>query len=84
MDWPLVTIGFVNCNRLHYLKSCVESAVETTKDYPNLEFIIIDNASIEEGTSEYLNEKESLGFKIVRQDKRDPKNEFAKGLNKIY
>ena len=80
---PLVTFGFVNCNRLFYLKSCVESVLKTTKDYANREFIIVDNASIEKGTKEYLREKESQGFKIIRNDLRDPKNEFAKGLNKI-
>lgn len=80
---PKVTFGFVNSNRLHYLKSCVESAVLCTSDYPNREFIIIDNASVEEGTKEYLDEKENQHFKVIRQLKRDPSNEFAKGLNLI-
>ena len=81
---PLVTFGFVNCNRLFYLKSCVESVLKTTKDYPNKEMIIIDNASVENGTEQYLQEKEKQGFLVVRKKERDPKNEFAKGLNKIY
>ena len=80
---PRVTFGFVNCNRLHYLKSCVESLLECTKDYPNKEIIIVDNASVEEGTEEYLLEKENAGFKVVRQSERDPINEFAKALNII-
>ena len=80
---PKVTFGFVNCNRLHYLKSCVESLLYCTEDYPNKEFIIIDNASIEEGTEEFLLEKESQGFIVIRQPKRDPANEFAKALNII-
>ena len=82
-DYPLVSFGFVNCNRLHYLKSCIHSLEECTSDYPNKEFIVVDNHSIEEGTSEYLDELESRGFRVIRNDKRDPKNEFAKGLNTI-
>ena len=83
MEKPLVTFGFVNCNRLFYLKSCVESAIETTKNYPNKEFIIVDNASKEKGTEEYLLEKEKQGFKVIRQKERNPSNEFAIGLNLI-
>jgi len=80
---PKVSVGFVNCNRLFYLKSCVESFLECTEDYPNKEVIIVDNASIEEGTDEYLSEKEEQGITVVRREKRDPNNEFAKALNTI-
>lgn len=80
---PLVTFGIVNCNRLHYLKSCFESLVFCTDDYPNREFIVVDNASIETGTAEYLTKLESAGVKVVRNAVRDPANEFAKGLNTI-
>jgi len=80
---PKVTFGFVNCNRLFYLKSCVESLLYCTEDYKNKELIIIDNASVEPGTEEYLLEKEEQGFKIIRQQTRDPANEFAKALNII-
>lgn len=83
MSEPLVTVGFVNCNRLHYLKSCVESFLECTADYTNKELIIIDNASVEAGTIDYLNQKESQGVKVVRRERRDPSNEFAQGLNTI-
>jgi len=82
-ELPKVSIGFVNCNRLHYLKSCVESFLYCTQDYPNKELIIIDNNSVEEGTEEYLKEKEDQGFKVFRSQHRDPSNEFAKALNKI-
>lgn len=78
---PLITVSWINCNRLYYLKSCVESFLECTKDYEEKELIIIDNASIEPGTEEYLKEKESQGFKVLRQTERDPNNEFAKALN---
>ena len=78
-----VTFGFVNCNRLYYLKSCLESLLYCTEDYEDKEIIIVDNASIEKGTEEYLQEKEKQGFHIKRQKKRDPSNEFAKALNCI-
>ena len=81
---PKVSFGIVNCNRLYYLQSCLESLLDCTKDYPNKEIIIVDNASIEEGTSEYLSEKEAQGIKVFRQLKRDPNNEFAKALNLIH
>jgi hypothetical protein len=80
---PLVTFGIVNCNRLFYLKSCFETLYEATNDYPNREFIVVDNASVEEGTEEYLNSLESRGVNVIRQPERDPSNEFAKGVNLI-
>ena len=82
-DLPKVTFGIINCNRLHYLKSCLESLVECTSDYPNKEIIVVDNASVENGTDEYLSEKESEGIIIHRMKNRDPNNEFAKALNTI-
>lgn len=83
MSLPRVTFGIVNCNRLFYLKSCLESLLECTYDYENKEIIIVDNASVEEGTSEYLAEKEAQGLTVVRMESRDPANEFARGLNTI-
>lgn len=83
MTKPLVTFGIVNCNRLHYLKSCFESIVLTTKEYSHKEIIVVDNASVEPGTEDFLCELESLGVTVVRMEKRDPSNEFARGLNTI-
>lgn len=83
MTLPLVTFGIINCNRLHYLKSCVSSLVKTTETYPHREFIIVDNASVEPGTDEYLGELGRMGMKVFKADSRDPANEFAKGLNLI-
>lgn len=80
---PLVSVGVVNCNRLHYLKSCLESFLECTQDYPNKEVVVVDNASTEEGTEEYLQDLESRGHRVIRMEARDPSNEFAKGLNTI-
>jgi len=84
MTKPLVTFGVINCNRLHYLRSCFESLYDTTSDYPNREFIVVDNASVEEGTKEYLDELETRGVKVVRMSVRDPANEFARGLNTVF
>jgi len=83
MNLPKVTFGIVNCNRLFYFKSCLESLLYTTSDYENKEIIIVDNASVEEGTEEYLCDLEKRGFKVFRQPERDPENEFAKALNLI-
>jgi len=76
-----VTFGFINCNRLHYLRSCLESFLECTEDYSEKEIIVVDNASTEEGTDEYLEELKERGFKVFRQQERDPSNEYAKALN---
>jgi len=78
-----VTFGIVNCNRLFYLKSCFESLVDTTRDYDNKELFVIDNASVEPGTTEYLNELEIRGVNVIRKSERNPSNEFAIGLNTI-
>ena len=78
-----VSFGIVNCNRLYYLKSCLESLLICTEDYDDKEIIIVDNASVEEGTEDYLAEKEKQGIRVYRQKERDPANEFARALNLI-
>ncbi len=83
MSSPKVTFGFVNCNRLFYLRSCIESLLISTEDFPDKELIVIDNASVEEGTEDYLATLESRGFTVIRRPARDPSNEFAMGLNTI-
>tara|TARA_R110001583_G_scaffold27302_7_gene97763 strand:- start:22158 stop:23180 length:1023 start_codon:yes stop_codon:yes gene_type:complete len=83
MNYSKVTFGVVNCNRLYYLRSTLESLKICTLDYPNLEFIVVDNASVEEGTAEYLDKIEKEGVRVFRQEDRDPSNEFARALNLI-
>jgi hypothetical protein len=78
-----VSFGIVNCNRLFYLRSCLESLLETTKDFDNMEVVIVDNASIEKGTEDYLRLCEEHGVRVFRMPHRDPNNEFARGLNTI-
>ena len=81
MTDPKVTFGFINCNRLFYLKACIESLLLCTQDYKNKELIIIDNASIEAGTEQYLDDLSARGFTVIRNKVRDPNNEFARGLS---
>jgi len=78
-----VTFGIVGCNRLFYFKSCLESLLDTTKNYENKEIIVVDNASVEPGTSEFLEEIQERGVTVVRKFERNPANEFAIGLNEI-
>ena len=76
LNLPKVSIIILNWNKLDYLKRCVESAVKNT-DYPNYEIIILDNASTEGGTKEYLT---SLSYKVIFA----PVNlGFAKGNNEV-
>jgi glycosyltransferase involved in cell wall biosynthesis len=78
-----VTFGIINCNRLHYLKSCYESIVSTTSEYAEKEIIVVDNASTESGTLEFLESLRDQGVTVVRNETRDPSNEFARGLNTV-
>lgn len=78
-----VTFGIVNCNRLFYFKSCLESLLDTTKSYENKEIIVVDNASVEAGTDEYLEEIQERGITVIKKNERNPANEFAIGLNTI-
>lgn len=83
MMQPLVSFGIVNCNRLHYLRSNVESLLVSVADYKNIELIIVDNASIETGTDDYLNELRERGHHVHKTTARDPSNEYAAALNYI-
>jgi len=50
---PLVTIGIVSYNRLHYLRALLESARECVR-YPAVQWIVVDGNSIEPGLREYV------------------------------
>jgi len=50
---PLLTIGVLSWNRLHYLRATLESAHRCIK-YPNIQWIVLDNCSTEPGLPEYL------------------------------
>lgn len=79
--WPRVTIGIISCNRLHYLKATIESA-KACIYYPNIEWIVIDNASTESGLRDYL---ESCSFidHLIFRDERDPQHEHTRAMNEI-
>lgn len=50
---PLLTIGILSWNRLHYLRATLESAKRCIH-YPQIQWIVIDNFSEEIGLAEYL------------------------------
>jgi glycosyltransferase involved in cell wall biosynthesis len=53
MNFPTVTLAFLSWNRLHYLRATLESARRCI-DYPNLEWIVSDNESVEPGLVNYI------------------------------
>lgn len=53
MNTPLVTIGILSWNRLHYLRATLESA-RACIQYPAIQWIVSDNESEEPGLREYL------------------------------
>lgn len=78
---PLVTIGIVSCNRFYYLRALVESVCECIL-YDNLEWIVVDNASIEPGLREYIEQLDFVQYKIFRSV-RSPSTEHVEAMNKI-
>ncbi|MFN8400369.1 MAG: glycosyltransferase family A protein [Anaerolineales bacterium] len=52
-NMPLLTIGVLSWNRLHYLRATLESAHRCIK-YPNIQWIVVDNCSTEVGLTDYL------------------------------
>ncbi|HQQ03695.1 MAG TPA: glycosyltransferase [Kiritimatiellia bacterium] len=63
---PRVTLGFVSCERKHYLRATLESAHECVL-YPNLEWIVVDNDSSEPGLKEYIQGCEWIQHKVFRR-----------------
>ena len=63
---PKITIAIISCNRLHYLKATVESARKCI-NYPNLEWIIDDDASTEPGLREYVESLDWVDHKLFRK-----------------
>jgi glycosyltransferase involved in cell wall biosynthesis len=66
MSLPRVTLGFVSCERLHYLRATLESA-HTCIEYPNLEWIVIDDDSVEPGLKEYIGDCDWIQEKVFRR-----------------
>lgn len=78
---PLVTVGVVSCNRLHYLRALMESAKQCI-DYENLEWIVIDNCSTEAGLQDYIRSLDFVSQKIFREE-RNPATEHLSAMNEI-
>lgn len=78
---PKVTIGVLSWNRLHYLKATLESA-RLCIEYPNIEWIVLDNESNEPGLLEYLESLDWLDHLIVKkQSHADAMNQMVEMAN---
>jgi len=78
-----VTFGIINYNRLFYLKSCAESLMRSVQDYPDVEFICVDDNSQEEGTQEYLQSLKERGWKVINQQDTRGEKTFKIGQNDV-
>lgn len=78
---PRVTFGLISCNRLHYLRATLESARRCIQ-YPNLQWIVIDNASTEPELRDYLQSRDWIDELILREH-RSPQTEHAAAMNEI-
>ena len=63
---PRVTLGFVSCERGHYLKATLESARECIA-YPDLEWIVVDDDSEEPGLKDYIQGLDWVPRKVFRR-----------------
>ena len=62
---PLVTIGVVSYNRLHYLRALMTSARECVR-YPAVQWIVVDGNSVEPGLREYVEGLDFVDRKVFR------------------
>lgn len=63
---PLLTVGILSFNRLHYLRATLESARRCIK-WGNVQYVIVDNESTEPGLREYLEGLNWVQHKIFRR-----------------
>jgi hypothetical protein len=76
MNTPLVTIGILSWNRLHYLRATLESA-RLCLQYPNIEWIVSDNEFEEPGIREYIESCDWVQHKLFK------KQTHASAMNQI-
>lgn len=77
IDVPRVTLGFISCERAHYLRSTLASARECI-DYPDLEWIVVDDDSEEPGLKEYIEGCDWIQHKIfARQSHAEAMNQLV-------
>lgn len=74
MVQPLVSVVILAFNGIEYLRDCVASVLAQT--YPNIEIIVVDNAS-EDGSPEFVEEQ----FSSVRLIRNSSNLGFAAGSN---
>lgn len=77
----MLTVGVTNCNRLFYTKALLKS-IESLARRPDVQLIVVDNASSEQGTREFLS---SLDYadEVFLRDERDWKNDEYTAKNII-
>jgi len=74
----MFTFAVITCNRLHYLRNCVDSIIEFI-GLDDINLLIIDNASKEDGVQKYLSSLPSeIDIKLFH--KRHP-NELHRAMN---
>lgn len=78
----MVTIAITHCNRRKYL-SAVVKALDPLMSIDNIQKIIVDNCSVEEGTEEDLDAYENEGWEVVRRKNRDWINDEYIAKNEI-
>lgn len=66
MKYPKVTIAVLSWNRLLYLKATIESARQCIQ-YPNLEWIVLDNESNEPGLRGYVESLDWFDHRIFKR-----------------
>lgn len=72
---PLVSLVLLNYNGGHFLTGCLDSVL--AQDYPQVEVIIVDNASAD-GSLDILDDHRYAAFKLIK----NPRNEgFSRGMN---
>src|SRR5918994_6938776 len=81
MPAPLLTVGIVSCNRLHYLRALLES-MRACLPLEHIETIVVDNGSIEPGLREYVEGVDFIAHRVFRAQ-RSPATEAAEALNTI-
>ena len=72
-----ITFGIVNYNRLHYLKSCAESLMQSIQEQKDVQLICIDDNSKESGTKEYLQTLADRGWTVINQEDTRKDKKFA-------
>jgi len=84
MHTPLVTIGILSWNRLHYLRATLESA-RLCLQYPNIEWIVSDNESEEAGLRDYVERCDWVQHKLFqKQSHAEAMNQMVDMANGKY